>query len=74
MEFLKRRQKANRGAKRGNSRWTEAVDFKGVWIVSVPEELTALDGFLWRTKSCKVRRAGGGGLGRVTVFLLLYVS
>lgn len=52
----------------------EAVDFKGVWIVSVPEELTALDGFLWGTKGCKVRRAGGGGLGRVTVFLLLYVS
>lgn len=64
----------NGGAKRGNLRWREGVDFNGVWIVLVPEELTALDGFLWRTKGCKIRRAGGGGLGRVTVFLLLYGS
>lgn len=45
------------------------MDFNEVWIVLVPE-LMALDGFLWGTKSCKVRRAGGGGLGRVPVFLL----
>lgn len=44
--------------------------FYGVWNVLVPEELTALDGFLWGTKGCKVRRAGV--LGRVTVLVLLY--
>lgn len=50
------------GAKRGNLRWREGVDFNGVWIVLVPEELMALDGFLWGTKGCKVRREGGGFL------------